>query len=191
MILRILGFGFAALLLALGVINAANKAGLLGPQPQPTRIFAGRIALTLPAQWHLDQGEFAAIRNDVCALVPDAGRCAAYFIKGTGYPRAILALAIGPSTGPGDLKPLLARDGAEVSDAVSTPVPGVTGNRYRVVYKKRGRLGSLAVVDNLTLGTERLVLAAIAEEPEGRFQEKLLSEIIATLSTAPEPSSGR
>jgi hypothetical protein len=133
--------------------------------------------MTLPPQWHLDQGEFAPIRDDICGLVPGARQCAAYFIKGTGHPRAILALAVGPAGPIADLKPLLGRDGAEASEAAPVQAAGSTGQRHRVTYKKRGRVGSLALVDSFTFGGDRIVLEVVAEEPEGRYQETLLAEI--------------
>ena len=177
MILRIAAFAIAGLMLALGLISAATKAGLFGAPPAPTRVFAGRLALTLPPQWHLDQGEFAPIRDDVCKLVPDARQCVAYFIKGTGSPRAILALAVGPAGAKAELRPILSRDGAEASDAAPVQAVGSTGQRHRVTYKKRGRLGSLAVVDSFIFGGDRIVLEVVAEEPEGRYQETLLADI--------------
>jgi hypothetical protein len=191
MLLRIVAFGFAGLVLVLGLINAATKSGLIGDAPLPTRIAGDRITLTLPPQWHADTGEFAPVRDDLCRLLASTKVCAAYFLKGSGSPRAVLALAIGPAIPGSTVSEGLKRIGAEVSPAVDLMVDRLFGERHRLTFVKRGRTRSLAVVDSFAAGSETVLIEIIAEEPDGRLQEKLLASIEQTLTVAPEPSAGR
>ena len=176
----------ALLLLGLGIMNAANKAGLLGPGKPPTTIAGRSVSLTLPPLWHADTGNLEGLSDDVCRLLQPAQQCQAYFVKGLGSPRALLAVAIGPASGGASaagLQTALSREGVTASAAM--PIPGVAGGaRYRSAYKKRGRQASLAVTDAIPAGSELLLLQVVAEEPEGRYQEQLLAEIEKSLAGA-------
>lgn len=177
----------AALLLALGAMNAANKAGLLGPRKPPTRVVAGDVTLMLPPVWHSDTGEFAGLRDGVCKLVAPARSCAAWFIKGLGSPRALAVVAAGPipAGGAAGLGPALSAEGIEVSGP--DLVEGVSGaQRYHSRFKKRGRNASLAVTDAVPAGTDLLVLQVVAEDAEGRYQSQLLADIEKTLEARPQ-----
>ena len=178
-----IAIGLVALaLLALGVMNAANKAGVLGSAKPPTRVAAGSAAVTLPAVWHADTGDLSELRDGVCKLVAPARTCAAYFIKGLGSPRALAVVAIGPAPtgGAEGLRNALAADGTEAKGPAAVAGP-LRAQRYRTTYKKRGRNASLAVTDGIPVGADLLLLQVVAEEAEGRYQEQLLADIEKSL----------
>ncbi len=178
----------AALLLALGAMNAANKAGLLGPTRAPTRIAAPGFALALAPVWHADTGDLADLKDGVCRLVAPATACAGYFIKGLGSPKALAVIASGPMPAGGiraAVKAGLSEGGVEVPEP--QPVPGLAGaQRFRTAYKKRGRQASVALTDAIPAGDTLVLIQIVAEEPEGRYQGTLLAEIEKTLEVPPK-----
>lgn len=183
MMVRIAVGAVAVVLLALGGLGAANKAGLFGPTKPPTVLeIGGSGRITLPPVWHADTGEFTELRDGVCRTLGDTATCAAYFIKGLGTPRAVAIVASGrePAQGPGGLLGALGGGGAAVSGP--QPVAGIAGaQRYESKFKRRGRYASTALTDAIPLGGELLMLQVVAEEPEGRYQAHLLAEIEASL----------
>lgn len=175
----------ALVLVALGIMNAANKAGMLGAKQPPTSVVGTGFALKLPAIWHTDTGDLAELRDGVCKLVAPANSCAAYFVKGLGSPKALAVIAVGPAPAGGEagLKAAMAADGAEVAGPRALERP-LGGQRYRTSFKKRGRHASLAVTDTIPTRNGLLLLQVVAEEPEGRYQEALLAEIEKTLEVS-------